>query len=77
MTRVPNGWRMEQIDGWPEHSLVTSPSGGMVTIDWTQRVFRLGFVLMGPRSGPEEIPLGRGWRQALIDAAVGDLEALK
>lgn len=81
--RIPEGWSLEPLERQPDHVLLTTPSPGryMATIDFRARGFRPGYSVSGRLVGDEwnkrrTKPSGRGWKQALVDAAVASLQEL-
>lgn len=73
--RLPDGWTVEDAH-WPEQQVIRRPDGCVATLDFGKRCFRLGYATVGRPAGPVRLPTGRGWRQALVDAAVACLEAI-
>lgn len=67
---LPAGWKREEFPDWPDFALYTEPQfGGMVTVDYKVRGFRLGMSRHGPQSGTHNSYAGRGWRRELeVDA---------
>jgi AraC-like DNA-binding protein len=75
--QIPEGWSQEVM----EHTqrvqvLVKRPGIGMVTIDFDLRCFRSGLSLAGKGIGPKKPPVGHGWKQTLVDAAVEWLNSI-
>lgn len=71
---IPAGWKREEL---PEanSAVYTEPQyGGMVTVDYTFRIFRLGLTRHGPKESTG-IYGGRGWRDQLEKDATAYLHA--
>ena len=68
-TYIPAAWKREELDA--DLALYTEPTiGGMVTVDYGRRQFRIGFVRQG-RADSTKLYIGRGWRRALeLDACM-------
>lgn len=69
---LPAGWKREEL---PEANcaVYTEPKyGGMVTVDYAYRIFRLGLTTMGPRHSTG-LYGGRGWRDQLEQDATAYL----
>lgn len=62
-TYCPAAWTREDVSQErKDFALYTEPRyGGMVTIDYTDRVFRLGMSRHGPVNSTKKY-VGRGWR---------------
>jgi hypothetical protein len=81
--RIPEGWLFEPFPRDADHALLSTPSPRryMATIDFRARGFRGGYSTTGRRVGEEWNKSrkkygGRGWRQTLLDDAVGQLQEL-
>lgn len=74
--KLPEGWTAEPCThGKGEHLMIKMPyPGGMVTVDWKNRCYRLGHSTFGSNKRPKEELKGRGWQQKLVDAAVEGLK---
>lgn len=64
---LPEGWTSEPCSN--EHTLITSPSRYMVTIDFKSRCFRAGMSTHGRKTSSFEYT-GRGWKTSLCHDAV-------
>lgn len=73
--RAPDGWSLEKLS-YSEQYLLRTPDGLMATIDFEKRCFRAGLATGGSAHGPAQKPAGRGWQQALVDAAVAWLNSV-
>ena len=72
---VPDGYFIELLPRQPDHVLLRTKSGHMMTIDFGKRGIRIGFATTGRFLGEEWNKSrkkygGRGWKQALVDDAV-------
>jgi hypothetical protein len=73
---LPEGWTREELPHSKHCSVFQAPAGGMVTVNFEARLFRLGYSLAGPKASRKAY-LGRGWRDELCADAVACLtEAL-
>lgn len=77
---IPNEWRLEPLERFPNFALLTSPAPEryMTTIDFQARGLRSGYCTSGPmlgERGGNKRPIyeKRGWKQKLVDAAVAHL----
>ena len=67
---LPEGWKAEPVPQYDQYILIhAADSGGCVTVDLKQRVYRLGYVLLG-KGENNDVPTGRGWKDKLIGDAV-------
>lgn len=72
---LPAGWKREDLADTPGFSLYTEPQfGGMVTVDYKARAYRLGMSRHGPVASTKQYG-GRGWRDALEQDATACLYA--
>lgn len=71
---LPEGWTAEAIQSSNNHILINAPNqAGMVTIDFKERVFRLGYTMTGRPHMQGVVYVGRGWKKDLISDAVAAL----
>lgn len=70
---LPKGWKSERCDR-DRFTVITAPGIGAVTIDWRDRVFRIGMWFHG--DAKMERYAGRGWRQRLAGHALAKLRVL-
>jgi hypothetical protein len=72
---LPDGWRYENVV--TDQIVITAPGprGGCVTVDLDRRGFRLGYGVAG-RLTSEGTYKGRGWKQALVAAAIRRLDSV-
>jgi hypothetical protein len=72
---LPDGWTLEPIDYEPNMLVVRTPDPFplMVTVDFAMRGFRNGFST-SRRLDSEGTYTGRGWRKALVAAAIRHLD---
>jgi hypothetical protein len=70
---VPAAWKREELPELPTVAVYTEPRyGGMVTVDYEARVFRLGMSRHG-RVNSTKTYAGRGWRLAIEQDATACL----
>lgn len=76
---VPQGWVIEEFPRDPDIVVLNRPQdtgGGMVSIDFTKRVFDGGYQM--PRNFPQDVERkkygGRGWKEQLARDASSWLE---
>ena len=75
MTFVPAAWTREKITYSVDCALYREPTcGGMVTVDYAKRGFRLGCTTTG-RLQNEKTYEGRGWRERLEQDAAAYLQS--
>lgn len=67
--KVPRGWTLKPYDGRKDTVVIQSPRRYMVTVDYYMRCFRGGMTVYGAKANKTGFR-GRGWKQALTDAAV-------
>lgn len=79
--RIPEGWTLEPLERQPDYALLSTPEPRryMATIDFRARGIRSGYSVSGRFVGEEwnkrrKKPSGRGWKQALVDAAIAHLQ---
>lgn len=71
---IPAAWRREVLTDFPDMALYTEPRfGGMVTVDYHNRGFRVGLMRQGRMDSTKKYS-GRGWRQRLELDAVAHLQ---
>ena len=76
MIALPDGWEAEALDWHPGLTVLHAPNkAGMVTLDYTQRVFRGGLCTCGQPTSTEAYG-GRGWAEKLERDAVAWLSAV-
>lgn len=72
---LPAAWKREELPEHPGFALYTEPRyGGMVTVDYNTRGYRIGLVCIGPLNSKKEYA-GRGWRRRLEEDATAYLHA--
>jgi hypothetical protein len=74
---LPEGWRAEVSDDWPERiTIIAVDRRGAVSIDLVSRVYRFGWNNWhGGTAGPHDYhPRGRGWKGRLFDLAATALK---
>lgn len=71
---LPDGWTSAHMYG-DRFTVITAPKIGAVTIDWRDRVFRLGVWFHG--STEMDPYTGRAWKQRLVCDAVKKLQEIR
>lgn len=79
--RIPEGWTLEPLERQPDYALLSTPAPRRytATIDFRARGIRPGYSVSGRFVGDawnkrRAKPSGRGWKQALVDAAIAHLQ---
>lgn len=67
------GWTTEPVG--EHHTMLRHPAGGMVTIDWSARVFRGGLSTCA-RAQSAGVYAGRGWCERLVSDAIAWLTGI-
>jgi hypothetical protein len=70
--KLPDGWTREDLPHSKNCTTFQAPAGGMVTVDFEARLFRLGYSVSGPKASKMAY-IGRGWRDHLCADAVACL----
>lgn len=68
--KVPAGWGISPYSGRKDVFVLHSPQRYMVTVDYERRCFRGGSTIYGAPVVSHAEFRGRGWKQALTDAAM-------
>jgi len=72
---LPTGWTAESWHGQDSFAICKpGVTGGAVTVSFEKRTYRAGMTIMGEALGSGFT--GRGWRQALVRAAIEWLESV-
>ena len=72
---IPAAWKREELSDVPAVAVYTEPRyGGMVTVDYKARVFRLGLMRQGRVNSTKQYG-GRGWRERLEQDATAYLHS--
>lgn len=70
---LPSGWRSEYLG--EGYHLIFSPKNYMITVDFDRRGYRVGLARTGFMTSTQAYN-GRGWKRALVDAAVAHLRSI-
>lgn len=71
---LPEGWHYEQTASYPQVVHVCRPGWGAMSIHLQSRIIEAGWCIPW-RSSRQTVPAGRGWREALVAAAIEQLSA--
>ena len=75
MPPLPSGWHYE-LHAFDAHVVhVVWPAHGAASVHFKHRTVATGWVIPGPVDRNKDRPGGKGWRAALVDEAVGLLQA--
>lgn len=83
--KIPEGWKLEQAEGFGDQAYLTTPSPSryIATIDFANRGFRSGMSVRGSLHGDDYLKKtkrkrysGRGWAQVLVDDVVAHLREI-
>lgn len=83
--KIPKGWTLEPMERERDYVLLSTPSPDryMATLDLRGRGFRAGMTTYGlyvgermGNPGGRKRYEGRGWQQAIVDAAIAHLQEL-
>jgi hypothetical protein len=73
--KIPEGWTMEPSQ-FAGNFYINRPDAGTATVDFEKRVYRWGANTVGAGRGSADVPMGRGWKQKLVDEAVAWLASV-